>query len=162
MGERKLCVIVCLAFIPALAYACNTQEAPSTRQADAKVLFRTVEGDTSDIIQCQAKGIKECWKVELDVDLIRGLTKESEPVRFCDRDTFTVQLRSISGNAYSLRDPESSLDSTITFRTLEDGSLSIYGSGRSGKRTYAVEKCKGKDCNVMFYRDADYFNNFED
>ena len=33
------------------------------------------------------------------LDLLRGLTKESQPVRFCDKDTFTVQVHIFNPNA---------------------------------------------------------------
>ena len=40
----------------------------------------------------KAEGIEECWKVELDVDMVKSQTVDSDPIRFCDQDTFKIKV----------------------------------------------------------------------
>jgi len=127
-------------------------------------LLSTDVRNTEEIIQCQQAGISACWRLELDVAALEAMNVEEEVI-FADIDPFKIKLRQPplpSGSSLNYQfTTEQGLEASFSVKKLPGGGVSIYGSGRTNDRIYNIESA-GNGVNVLYWRPADYFNNFED
>jgi len=133
-----------------------------------KFLF-TVDStkNTEEIVQCSTEGARNCKAVRLNLQhLSPASTTDSTFLKLLEGSEVEMQL--VRGPA----DPSS--DSLSYVFRLTDGGEGIltvrqststaYGTFKpiNGAVHYNVEACKGEGCNVIFERDSNFFNNFED
>jgi len=128
----------------------------------ARYLFTVdTSRNTEDIIQCKSDGAKNCKAVNLNTQhlssssflkLFPGSEVELGVVRGpakLDTPTLNYQFSLTEGGEGSL--------------TYRKSTLATFGSFKptSGTVHYTVESC-GDGCNVLYERDSNYFNRFED
>jgi len=131
-----------------------------------KYLF-TVDSSrsTEGIIQCQSEGAKNCVVVQLNSQYLRS-ARDSQFVKlFSGSD---VEMRVTRGPA-DLTSPRLSYIFSLTdggegSLTINQSTSAAYASFKpiTGSVHYNIEYC-GEGCgNVMYERDSDYFNQFQD
>jgi len=123
--------------------------------------------NAEEIAQCSSEGAQNCRAVKLNPEhlssasprdsqflkLLAGSDVEMEVVRGpadLSSDTLSYVFRLTDGG-----------EGTLTIR---QSTSAAYGSFKpiSGSVHYIVEKCQGDGCNVIYERDSNFFNNFED
>ncbi|XP_023346619.1 uncharacterized protein LOC111715516 isoform X2 [Eurytemora carolleeae] len=127
------------------------------------ILVKIIDGDINDISQCHQEGLKECWKVQLDLELLEGLQVD-DIVQLSSTGPILLKLREkpfvgFSTTTYQFIGQDGQ-DSSITIGKRQTG-LSVYGTIRGMDRVYSIESC-GSGCNVMYWREGAYFNQFDD
>jgi len=131
-------------------------------------LFReNIDIKASETSQCFQDGIESCTGVSLDSDLLESLA-EGRVVMLLPGSDFTMEL-SKSGSASNTSKSYSFLlstggSATMVVRATDDPDRepSVFGAVQTlGRWMYFVESC-GEDCTVIFTRDSNYYNNFED
>jgi len=133
------------------------------------VLFEVdTERNVSNTVQCNQDQVLSCKAVKLDTVLLQSLTPGSVVMLLNDTD-FTMELVSppsvsnLPSISYSFI---LSTGGEATLTTRQGGGLAIQPSVYASIHTYTkwiynVESC-GTNCTVMYRRDANYFNQFED
>jgi len=133
-----------------------------------KFLF-TVDStkNAEEIVQCSSEGAQNCKAVTLNSEhLSSASTTDSQFLKLLPGSEVELQL--VRGPADLSSD---SLSYVFRLRDGGEGILTVrqststaYGTFKptSGSVHYNVEACKGKGCNVIFERDSNFFNNFED
>jgi len=119
--------------------------------------------NTDGIIQCKADGAKNCKVVKLNLQHLSS--SSSQFLKLFPGSDVQLEVK---------RGPEDLNSSSLSYHftmtgggegslTYRQSTLSAYGSFRpdSGSVHYTVESC-GEGCNVIYERDSDYFNQFED
>jgi hypothetical protein len=157
----KICTRVLCPTIP------EDQRATATLPTNA-FLFQPEPGrDVSSTAQCQQNGVQNCRAVAVDKALARTL-KVGEMVSFLLGTNIEMTLLSTSTSTsgslsltFSLSDGS---QATITVGADRTGSTSpsVYATVRPIQGPiYNVESC-GVNCNVLYERSADFFNQYED
>jgi len=121
--------------------------------------------NTEDIIQCQAAGARNCKAVRLDPSQLSSSPSSSQ---------FLILLPGSQVELQVVRRPEDLSGETLNYQfSLTDGgsgsltfrpsTSAVYGSFKpiSGSVHYELQSC-GDGCNVIYERDSNYFNQFED
>jgi len=128
-----------------------------------------LEANMSNTPQCLKEEIISCRGVQLDTDLIESLTP-GRIVMFLEGTTdFTMELLYSSTSSTSSSVSYSFIlskggSATMTVKPSADPEKepSVFASiNTHGKWIYFVESC-GDDCTLVYQRDRDYFNKFED
>ena len=123
--------------------------------------------NVEEIVQCSSEGAENCKAVKLHPEhlssasatdsqflkLLPGSEVELEVVRGpadLSSDTLSYVFRLTDGG-----------EGTLTVR---QSTSAAYGSFKpiSGSVHYNVEACSGDGCNVIYERNKNFFNNFED
>jgi len=131
----------------------------------AVALVTAERRNADEIIQCQQNGLSACYKLEFDIAALEAMKVDDEII-FADIDPFTIKLRQppTSGGSsrnYQFLSTDTNLGASFSIKKLQGGGVSIYGSARTNDRIYAIESA-GNGVNVIYWRPADYFNNFEE
>merc|ERR1711915_613786 len=122
--------------------------------------------NVSMVSQCQQEGIVTCEAVELDLQLLKNI-KEGNIVMLLSNSNFTMELTSSentgSSTSYSFH---LSTGGSASFTVGENSKVSELASVFESVNTLSnwiinIEPC-GQDCLVMYWRDIDFFNQFED
>jgi len=121
--------------------------------------------NTEDITQCQADGARNCKAVTLDASQLSSSRDSSQFLHLLPGSQVELQV---------LRRPEDLSGQTLNYQfSLTDGgsgsltyrpsTSAVYGSFKpiSGSVHYELQSC-GDGCNVIYERDSNYFNQFED
>lgn len=115
---------------------------------------------TDDIIQCKSEGAQNCKVVQLN----HRLLSSSKVLKLFPGSDVELEVT---------RGPEDLNNPTLSYGfsvrgggegslTYRQSTLATYGSIKpSGSIHYTVESC-GEGCNVIYERNSDFFNNFED
>jgi len=121
----------------------------------------------SMVSQCQQEGIVICEAVELDLQLLKN-TKEGNIVMLLSDSNFTMELTSSpentgSSTSYSfLLSTGGSASFTIGENSEVSELASVFGSVNTlSNWIINIEPC-GQECLVMYWRDIDFFTQFED
>jgi len=125
------------------------------------------EMDVSATPQCLQDGIVTCSGVSLNTDILTSLTEGSVVMLLSGQD-FTMELQRFAlaksrSSSYHFQLSNGG-SATMTVGEIQDPEKqpSVYATIRThGQWLYFVESC-GVDCTVIYTRDANYFNNFED
>ena len=120
-----------------------------------------------EIAQCSSEGAKNCKAVKLHPEYLSSTsTTDSQFLKLLPGSE--VELEVVRGPADLSSDTLSYVfrltdggEGTLTVR---QSTSAAYGSFKpiSGSVHYNVEACRGDGCNVIYERDSDFFNNFED
>lgn len=124
--------------------------------------------NVEDIIQCSSEGAKNCKAVKLNPEYLSSTsTTDSQFLKLLPGSE--VELEVVRGPADLSSDTLSYVfrltdggEGTLTIR---QSTSAAYGSFKpiSGSVHYNVEACtSGEGCNVIYERDSNFFNNFED
>jgi len=133
-----------------------------------KFLF-TVDStkNTEEIVQCSSEGAQNCKAVTLNSEhLSSASTTDSQFLKLLEGSEVELQL--VRGPADLSSDSHSYVfrlrDGGEGILTVRQSTSTAYGTFKptSGSVHYNVEACKGNGCNVIFERDSNFFNNFED
>eukprot|EP00092_Neocalanus_flemingeri_P005529 GFUD01005959.1.p1 GENE.GFUD01005959.1~~GFUD01005959.1.p1 ORF type:complete len:421 (+),score=92.82 GFUD01005959.1:48-1265(+) len=128
-----------------------------------------LQANVSTIPQCLQEGIVACRAVKLDRELLESLTLGRIVMLVEGTTDFTMELTNspsgskLSSVAYSFL-LSTGGSGTMTVRNNEDPHKepSVFASiNTHGKWMYFVESC-GEDCTIIYQRDSNFFNNFED
>jgi len=133
-----------------------------------KFLF-TVDStkNVEEIVQCSNDGAKNCKAVKLNANHLSSTsTTDSQFLKLLPGSD--VELEVVRGPADLSSDTLSYVfrltdggEGTLTVR---QSTSKAYGSFKpiKGSVHYSVEACSGDGCNVIYERDRNFFNNFED
>merc|ERR1711915_293548 len=122
--------------------------------------------NVSMVSQCQQEGIVNCEAVELDLQLLNNINKGNIVMLLSDSN-FTMELtrseNTGSSTSYSfLLSTGGSASFTIGGNSEVFELASVFGSVNTlSNWIINIEPC-GQDCLVMYWRDIDFFNQFED
>merc|ERR1711953_443833 len=132
-----------------------------------KSLFTVDQTKTAEeIIQCRAEGAKNCRAVKLNSESRSLLATDSQLLKLLPGSE--VELQVVRGPADLSSD---TLSYVIKLTDGGEGTLALrqststaYGSFKpiTGSVHYTVEACAGDGCNVIYERDSNFFNDFED
>jgi len=123
--------------------------------------------NVEEIAQCSSEGAKNCKAVKLHPEYLSSTsTTDSQFLKLLPGSE--VELEVVRGPADLSSDTLSYVfrltdggEGTLTVR---QSTSAAYGSFKpiSGSVHYNVEACRGDGCNVIYERDSNFFNNFED
>jgi len=122
--------------------------------------------NAEEIIQCRAEGAKNCRAVKLNSESRSLLATDSQLLKLLPGSE--VELQVVRGPADLSSDTLSYVfkltDGGEGTLTLRQSTSTAYGSFKpiTGSVHYTVEACAGDGCNVIYERDSNFFNNFED
>jgi len=120
--------------------------------------------NTEEILQCKADGARNCRAVRLNPSLLSSPPSSQFLKLLSGSD---VELQILRGPAdlssptlnyqFSLTDGG---DGSLTYRQSTSAAIGSFRP-TTGSVHYTVESC-GDGCNVIYERDSDYFNQFQD
>merc|ERR1711915_808392 len=132
---------------------------------ESTIFREDINKDVSQTAQCNQGGVSKCRAVTVNSDLLVNQLRIGESVKFLPGINLSMKLR---------RPPTGSVSNTLSYSfSLSDGgevsltirprSNSVFASIRpiTGSVHYSVESC-GSNCNVLYERDINYFNQFQD
>lgn len=119
---------------------------------------------TEEILQCKTDGARNCKAVRLNPSLLSSPPSSQFLKLLSGSD---VELQVLRGPA-DLNSPTLSYqfsltdggDGSLTYRPSTSAAIGSFRPS-TGSVHYTVESC-GDGCNVIYERDSDYFNQFED
>lgn len=119
---------------------------------------------TEEILQCKTDGARNCKAVRLNPSLLSSPPSSQFLKLLSGSD---VELQVLRGPA-DLNSPTLSYqfsltdggDGSLTYRPSTSAAIGTFRPS-TGSVHYTVESC-GDGCNVIYERDSDYFNQFED
>jgi len=142
----------------------------NSKQDSKAVLFKEdLTRDVSGKVQCKQTGVQNCRAVILNLEALRGL-KQGDTVGFTSIHSFPMVLKRAPTTGSHSLSYVFSLDTwgeaiiTVSSNKNSDNTApSVYGSVKplSGSVNYFLESC-GANCNVLYERSVDFFNQFED
>jgi len=134
-------------------------------RSESTIFREDTNKDVSGTAQCNQDGVSNCRAVTINSDFLVNQLRIGEAVKFLPGINISMKLR---------RPPTGSVSNTLSYSfSLSDGgeasltirprSNSVFASIRpiTGSVTYSVESC-GSNCNVLYERDINYFNQFQD
>lgn len=140
----------------------DTSEVPTLFSSD-------LSREVSQTAQCKQAGVTNCRAVTINLEQLETVNPGDE-INFISGVDLSMKLRRApSGSASSTMSYSFSLldggEGTVTVRPNKsvDTAPSVFASIKpvTGSVIYSVEAC-GRGCNVLYERDSDYFNQFED
>jgi len=124
--------------------------------------------NVTNTVQCRQEGVKNCRAVTLNMEYLKMLAKPGDSIEFLDGANVSMSLRraplgsSTLSYSFNLSDGG---EATVLVRPNIDKTEgpSVYASVKpvTGNSIYNVESC-GQGCNVIYERDIEYFNKFQD
>merc|ERR1711920_666948 len=134
-------------------------------RSESTIFREDINKDVSRTAQCNQGGVSKCRAVTVNSDFLVNQLQIGEFVKFLPSINISMKLR---------RPPTGSVSNTLSYSfSLSDGgeasltirprSNSVFASIRpiTGSVNYSVESC-GSNCNVLYERDINYFNQFQD
>merc|ERR1711953_100491 len=136
--------------------------------ADQEKSMGTVDQtkNAEEIIQSRAEGAKNCRAVKLNSESRSLLATDSQLLKLLPGSE--VELQVVRGPADLSSDTLSYVfkltDGGEGTLALRQSTSTAYGSFKpiTGSVHYTVEACAGDGCNVIYERDSNFFNDFED
>jgi len=149
----------------------QVREASSIDQENmaAPALFTSALRDVSQTVQCRQAGITNCQAVNINLEYLETV-KPGDSIRFIQGYQLSMKLRraplgpSSSSMSYSFSLSDGG-EGTVTVRPNKGSRTgpSVFSSIRpvTGSVIFSVEAC-GHGCNVLYERNIEFFNQFED
>eukprot|EP00090_Calanus_glacialis_P041245 TRINITY_DN7257_c0_g1_i1.p1 TRINITY_DN7257_c0_g1~~TRINITY_DN7257_c0_g1_i1.p1 ORF type:complete len:285 (-),score=91.12 TRINITY_DN7257_c0_g1_i1:50-904(-) len=150
----------------------QVREASSIDQEStaAPALFTSAQKDVTQTAQCRQAGITNCQAVNINLEYLETAVKPGDSIRFIQGHQLSMKLRRApSGSPSSTMSYSFSLsdggEGTVTVRPNKGSRAgpSVFASIRpvTGSVIFSVEAC-GQGCNVLYERNIEFFNQFED
>ena len=118
---------------------------------------------TDEIIQCKSEGAKNCKAVNLNPEHLSSSSSRFLKLFPGSDVELTVTRGPASQDTPTLSYQFSLTDGGQGSLTYRQSTLALYGSFKpiSGSVHYTVESC-GAGCNVIYERDSNFFDQFQD
>jgi len=139
------------------------------KSPEAPALFSPSPRAVRQTVQCRQAGVTTCQAVNINLEYLQTL-KPGHSVRFSQEHQLSMKLRRVpSGSLSSTLHYSFSLpaggEGTVTVKPNKGSGTapSVFASIRpgTGSAIFFVEAC-GQGCNVLYQRNRDFFNQFQD